>query len=127
MLVGAGAGLVGHLAACGDDDGGGTDAGVGGTDGSVDRDAGGGTDAGGGSCDSTSATIGTNHGHTLMVPAADVAAGTMQTYDIQGTSPHPHTITLTATDFAMLQAGMPVTVDSSLDARHTHQVTVMCA
>ena len=77
-------------------------------------------------CSSTTAQIGTNHGHSASVPATDVAAGVEKTYDIQGTSGHPHTVTITAAMFAMLKAGQTVTATSSNDAGHTHSVTVRC-
>jgi hypothetical protein len=75
---------------------------------------------------STTASVGTNHGHTANVPLADVMAGTEKTYNIQGGSGHPHTITVTAAMFTMLKAGTPVVVASSLDAGHTHNVTITC-
>lgn len=75
----------------------------------------------------TVVAIGTNHGHTMTVPAADVAAGGQRIYQIQGASLHPHTVTVTAAMFAMLQQNMPVSVVSSLDNNHTHTVTITCA
>ncbi len=117
IAVGASVGLLPLATACGDDGGGG-DTGTGG-------DAGTGGDGGGG-CASTTANIGTNHGHELMVPAADVAAGAEMTYDIMGTSTHAHSVTLTADDMMTLQGGGTVTVTSSSGAMHTHEVTVMC-
>lgn len=78
-------------------------------------------------CASTTTTIGTNHGHVGMVPAADVMAGVQKTYNIQGASGHPHTVTITAAMFTMLKAGTSVMATSSNDAGHTHAVTVMCA
>lgn len=78
-------------------------------------------------CSSTSAAISANHGHTATIPGADVAAGVEKTYNIQGASGHPHTIVVTAAMFSMLKAGQSVTVTSSNDAAHTHNVTVTCA
>lgn len=72
------------------------------------------------------ATIAANHGHELVVPLADVVAGVEATYDIMGTSPHAHSVTLTADHFAMLQAGMQVSVTSTAGGDHTHEVTVSC-
>jgi hypothetical protein len=76
-------------------------------------------------------TIGTNHPqpHTLMVPAADITAGTEKMYNIQGESAHPHTVTLTAAHFATLAGGGSVTVTSTSNGTpaHTHMVTVSCA
>ena len=115
-LAGAGAAIAAAplLAGCGGDDDG---------DG-ASPDGGGGGDC---AASGTQVSIGTNHGHTLEVSAADVTAGTEQTYQIQGTSPHPHTVTVTAAHFAMLQGGQSVTVVSSSDANHTHSVTISCA
>ncbi|MDQ3340755.1 MAG: hypothetical protein M4D80_36820 [Myxococcota bacterium] len=78
-------------------------------------------------CTTTNSTISANHGHTAVIPAADVTAGVMKTYDIKGASQHPHTITVTPAMFAMLKSGMMVVVTSSNDAGHTHNVTVTCA
>ena len=71
--------------------------------------------------------ISANHGHSLAVPAADISAGADKTYQIQGSSGHPHTVTITAAQFAMLAQNTSITVTSSNDAGHTHQVTVNCA
>ncbi len=136
MVVVGGAGLVG----CGGEVG--TDAGPTGTDsgppeadaGPTETDAGPTgtdagppeTDAGPAGCAAPGATIGTNHGHVLMVPPADVSAGTERTYDIRGTSGHTHSVTLTAANFATLAGGGTVMVTSSNGAAHTHAVTVVC-
>jgi hypothetical protein len=69
--------------------------------------------------------IGTNHGHEITVTAAEIAAGVEIVYDIQGVSPHPHTVTLTEADFATLVAQGQVVVNSS-DAGHVHVVTITC-
>ena len=118
-LAGAGAAIAAAplLAACGGGDDGDGDG--------ASPDGGG----GGGDCaaNGTQVTIGTNHGHTLEVSAADVSAGAEQTYQIMGSSAHPHTVVVTAAHFAMLQAGESVTVVSSSDAGHTHSVTISCA
>ena len=71
-------------------------------------------------------TIGTNHGHEMVVPLADVEAGVEVVSDIQGGSPHPHSVTVTADDFAALAAGMTVMVTSSMDSGHTHEVSLVC-
>ena len=72
-------------------------------------------------------SISDNHGHELVVPARDVAQGVERTYDITGTSSHPHTVILTASDFETLRQGGIVMVTSSSDASHSHEVTVSCA
>lgn len=104
------------VAACGDNGGGG---------GTPDGGTGGGNCATSG----TSVTIGTNHGHTLAVSAADVTAGAEKTYDIQGGSTHPHSVTLTAANFATLQSdpNANLTLTSTTNAGHTHAVTIRCA
>lgn len=78
-------------------------------------------------CTTASSTIGTNHGHTLAIPPADIAAATDRTYNIKGTSAHPHTVVITAAMFAMLKANGTLAVTSSSDAGHTHAVTITCA
>jgi hypothetical protein len=76
--------------------------------------------------DGTTSTIGTNHGHTLFVSKEDVAAGTAKTYDIRGTSSHPHTVTITREHFLQLQQDTTISTVSTSDAGHTHAVTVTC-
>lgn len=75
----------------------------------------------------TVATIGTNHGHTMTVPKEDVTAGADKTYQIQGSSGHPHSVAITAAMFTMLQNNTAVTATSSSDDGHTHSVTIVCA
>ncbi|MCB9596206.1 MAG: hypothetical protein H6719_26020 [Sandaracinaceae bacterium] len=137
------------LAAC-DDGGGDTDAGPGGTDagpGGADAgpggtDAGpGGTDAGPGDtdagpqeCNSIAYEMTNRHPvgtrHDIMVPLSDVMAAVDVTYDIQGASRHPHTVLVTAADFARIAAGERVTITSSEDMGvdlHSHDVTLFCS
>ncbi len=112
-LFGA-AGAAALLAACGgDDDGGGSDA-------TADRNC---------AVNGTTVTIGSNHGHVLMVSASDVAAGADKTYDITGSSDHAHMVTITAAQFATLQsnANGSLMVTSTSGGGHTHSVTVLCA
>jgi len=78
---------------------------------------------GGASCN---AAIGSNHGHTMSISAADVMAGVEKTYDIQGSSAHSHTVELSAGDFADMTPGSVVTTTSSTDAGHSHEVTITC-
>jgi phage gp45-like len=72
-------------------------------------------------------TISANHGHSLTVSKADVAAATAKTYSIKGTSSHAHQITITAAQFGQLKSGRTVSVTSSLVLSHVHTVTVACA
>jgi len=110
-IVGAGLGVasVAVIAGCGGDDGGG---------GSVDAPA--------ASCTTPTSAIGTNHGHTITVSLADVNAGVDKTYDITGSSPHTHMVTVTAADFTAIKAGTTRMVTSTSGGGHTHAVTVMC-
>lgn len=77
-------------------------------------------------CATLSTAIAANHGHAMTVSPADVTAGVEKTYQIQGTSIHPHTVVITAADFATLKATGTVTVSSSEESRHTHDVKVTC-
>jgi hypothetical protein len=77
-------------------------------------------------CTTASATIGTNHGHTLAIPPADVEAGVNKSYDITGSSDHPHTVLVTAAMFTMLKTARTLSVTSTNNAGHTHTVTVTC-
>ena len=101
------------LAGCGGDDGGHLD-------GSTQRNC---------AMNGTTTTIEGNHGHVLVVTAADVTAGADKTYDITGTAGHTHMVTITAADFAKLQSNANGTVMeiSTLTDAHTHDITVICA
>lgn len=112
-ILGASVGVAGvaAIAACGGDDGGGSAT----------------PDAAGATCTTPTSSIGTNHGHTLTVPLADVTAAASKTYDIMGSSAHTHSVILTPQHFATLAGGGTVTVPSSSGGGHTHEVTVQCA
>ncbi len=84
------------------------------------------TGGGGGASTCASNGITGNHGHSLMVPAADFGGPGDKTYDITGTSAHSHTITLTAAQRTTILAGTSLTVTST-SSGHTHDVTVTCA
>jgi hypothetical protein len=80
-----------------------------------------------GACDmDPDVTIAGNHGHMLDVPLADVADGDRVTYDIRGSADHTHTVTLSAEDFERLQGGGEVTVSSSVEDGHSHEITARC-
>jgi hypothetical protein len=130
-LAGAAVGL--KLLGCSDDTTPGKDSGAGADGSTADQgtgaDSGPSSDGSAGNCLANGATptIGTNHGHTMSLPKADIAAGVTKTYDIQGTSAHPHSVTVTAADFAKLQNNQSVTLTSTRDDNHTHSVTLVCA
>ena len=65
--------------------------------------------------------------HALVVPAADIQAGVDKTYDIMGAATHTHQVTVTAAQFAMLQAGGTVMSTSTETLAHTHVCTISCA
>jgi hypothetical protein len=102
------------IAACGGDDDGGSDAPTGGRNCATNG---------------TSATISSNHGHTITVTASDINGGQDKTYNIQGTSDHDHMVTVTAANFSTLQsnANGSVMVTSTSGGGHTHSVTILCA
>jgi hypothetical protein len=79
------------------------------------------------SCGASGVEISNNHGHALVVPVADLSATTDKTYTIVGTSNHDHTVRLTAAQFEVLRTGGSVTVTSSTEFSHGHQVTAGCA
>lgn len=97
--------------------------------GTVVADTGVGVDSGSvpSGCETPEVAIGGHKGHTLTVSPEDVAAGTEREYDIQGASPHTHTVIVTAGNFATLATGESVVVTSSRDAGHTHSITISCA
>jgi hypothetical protein len=66
--------------------------------------------------------ISSNHGHSATITSAQFSAGAL-TLNIQGTSAHPHTVTLAASDITAIAANQRVTKDSSTDSGHSHTVT----
>ena len=68
-------------------------------------------------------TISANHGHTASITAAQLAAGGGVTLAIQGTSAHPHSVTLAASDLTAIAANQRVSKESTVDAGHSHTVT----
>lgn len=73
--------------------------------------------------------VSNNHGHALVIPAADVDSTVSLTYGIRAMADHEHTITLTAAQLAQIKGKTAVTVTSSQGSSdlHTHLVTVNCA
>jgi hypothetical protein len=56
-----------------------------------------------------------------------VDSTTTRTYSIRGVADHDHLITLTPAQLAQIKAKSPVSVVSSVDFAHFHDVTVNCA
>jgi len=141
LSLGLGAAAA-FVSGCGSDDKGGAGTG-GGAAGSGGAGSGGGGGAGGGGAGGAgaggagaggmagactpAATIAANHGHALVVPAADVVAGAAKAYSIMGTGGHDHMVMMTAASFIALQSGGSVMLTSTSSGGHTHMVTVMCA
>jgi hypothetical protein len=72
------------------------------------------------------ARVGQNHGHVFSVTIDDVRKGVDKTYDLTGSAPHAHTITLTAADFGRLTDGEIVRTVSSRTG-HAHRLLVKLA
>lgn len=75
----------------------------------------------------TATRIGSNHGHSMTVSLSDVDAGVEKQYNIQGTSSHPHTVTVSENNFAFLKSNQQIQVASTIDDGHAHFVTISCA
>jgi hypothetical protein len=88
-----------------------------------------GTSGGANACDAHAPTdtISANHGHALTVSQADVTAGALKLYSIMGTAAHDHSVTLTSNSFGTLKSGQSVTLTSTTNAGHSHNVTIICA
>lgn len=72
------------------------------------------------------AEIAGNHGHVLVVEAADVVAGVERAYVIRGRASHAHDVTIVAAMFARLRAGEAVVVSSSEVEGHAHVIAIRC-
>lgn len=86
---------------------------------------------GGGWCaakDSLNIIIMDNHEppHELVIPAFDADACVERTYEFTGAADHTHTLTITPTDFAIIDAGGQIEIESSEAEGHTHLVWSDC-
>lgn len=88
------------------------------------------TGCGGGSSGPTAAsppatdvmgTVSANHGHQAMITAAQLVAGGDLELDIQGTSSHPHSVSLSAAEVRSVRNGGRVEKEST-GSGHTHTV-----
>lgn len=68
--------------------------------------------------------ISRNHGHLLVVTYEDVIVGKEKSYSIQGSSGHPHIVTILQEDFAKLRIESVIEIESSEDASHSHVVRI---
>ena len=62
----------------------------------------------------TGLTFSANHGHILVIVAADLSSTATKTYNVQGTADHNHQVTLSPGQLAQLKAGGTVSVATSL-------------
>jgi hypothetical protein len=85
-------------------------------------------DGGGGNClaAGVNASIGANHGHALVVTAADVMAGAAKTYDIRGSADHTHGVTVSAGAFTMLASNQSAMTISTTVDNHSHSIMLTC-
>jgi hypothetical protein len=85
-------------------------------------------DDGGGNClmAGVNASIGANHGHALVVTAADVMAGAAKMYDIKGSADHTHSVTVSAGVFAMLASNQSAMTISTTVDNHSHTIMLTC-
>ncbi len=67
-----------------------------------------------------------NHGHSLSIARADLDSTVAKTYSITGSAGHEHQVTLSAAQLAQLKAGMSVSVTSTFDSGHSHQMGGGC-
>lgn len=77
----------------------------------------------------TNSSVGASAGHThdLSVPRADVVTGAEKTYTLSEADAHIHTVTISASQFASLQANNSISAVSTSDNGHSHSVNVSCA
>jgi hypothetical protein len=90
-----------------------------------------GGNTGAGKCESGTVVpeIGSNHGHTLTVPLADVMAGTDKSYMLTTGNNHTHMLDVTAASFSALKAsgmvsGLVTVADST---GHMHAILLTCS
>lgn len=76
-------------------------------------------------------SVGSNHGHGLTLDIGQVIElmgathmGETVNLDIQGQSGHPHLISLIQEDLVSLLATQQLTLESSFDAGHSHEVII---
>lgn len=64
-----------------------------------------------------------NHGHSVIITAAQLGAGGGLMLDIQGTASHRHTVELTTGEVVAIRDGQQVAKASSSSGTHGHTVT----
>lgn len=81
----------------------------------------------GGICGAGTNNITGNHGHTLTILRAELDSATNRTYTLSVGNGHSHTVTFTPAQLTLMKNGGSVTVTSSNDAGHDHDVTASVA
>ncbi len=66
--------------------------------------------------------ISANHGHSVVITAAQITAAGAVVLTLTGAA-HTHTVSLTAPQVGDIGAGAQVSVTSTNESAHTHQVT----
>jgi hypothetical protein len=74
-------------------------------------------------CTNTTSTISANHGHTVELTAAELAAGAAVDLTLTLGSGHTHSVSLTAAELAALSECGTVVRASTNDNGHSHSVT----
>jgi hypothetical protein len=67
-------------------------------------------------------SVSSNHGHSAVITGAQLGAGNDLQLNIQGTSSHAHTLSLTASEVRSVRDGARVQKDCT-GGSHTHSVT----
>ena len=67
--------------------------------------------------------VSSNHGHTVVITAAQISAGSAVTLTLTSGDGHTHTVSLTDTQVAEIEAGTTVSEASSSDSGHAHFAT----
>lgn len=77
-------------------------------------------------CESSGASISGNHGHSLIVDVKDLDSLTDKTFSIAGSANHDHSVTFTPAQLKLLKEGKAVTVASTNNFQHAHNVIAAC-
>jgi hypothetical protein len=97
------------------------------SDGSGANSSSSGSGSGGGTSTGTyndkTGSISDNHGHSVTLTAAQQAAGKACTLTLSTASGHDHLLYLGATNVITIRGGTKLTVPSTVDSGHHHDVT----
>lgn len=92
-------------------------------------DSGGGPPTGSTTCGAGVGNVTGNHGHTLTILRVDLDSATAKTYSLSAASTdgHIHSVTFSPAQLASMKAGGSVTVTSTTNTGHAHDVTASVA